>query len=160
MTDPAHVKDPEHLLYLRPARGTPGLIDPPGSYAELPSTAADPFAPDVAPPPSGIPARLPEPARDDRSDWPYAEDDRIGTGADLVGFRVEALDGRIGRIDPVSPSLGGSFLVVSTGPWVFGRKLLLPVGTITRIDSLDRAVYVDRTKGQITDSPEFDQHSA
>jgi hypothetical protein len=30
-------------------------------------------------------------------------------------------------------------------------------GTITRVDTGDRKVYVDRTKAQIKDAPEFDK---
>lgn len=46
-------------------------------------------------------------------------------------------------------------LVVDTGPWIFGRKVMLPAGTIERVDWDDQAVYVDRTKDEIKDSPEL-----
>ncbi|MEU4644327.1 hypothetical protein [Micromonospora sp. NPDC023814] len=42
------------------------------------------------------------------------------------------------------------------GPWIFGRKVLLPVGTVTRVDHLDRTVHVDRTREQVKESPAFD----
>jgi hypothetical protein len=45
---------------------------------------------------------------------------------------------------------------VDTGPWIFGRKVLLPAGTVQRVDHAERKVYVDRTKDQIKDSPEYD----
>ncbi|HEX6077180.1 MAG TPA: hypothetical protein VFZ32_18200 [Micromonosporaceae bacterium] len=47
-------------------------------------------------------------------------------------------------------------LVIDTGPWIFGRKVLLPVGTVQRADHDERKVYVDRTKEQIKESPEYD----
>jgi hypothetical protein len=34
---------------------------------------------------------------------------------------------------------------------------MLPAGTITRVDIDHRKVYVDRTKAQIKDAPEFDK---
>ena len=52
--------------------------------------------------------------------------------------------------------LGSSYLVVDTGPWIFGRKVLLPTGVVKRIDTLEHNVYVDRTKHQIKAAPEYD----
>jgi hypothetical protein len=46
-----------------------------------------------------------------------------------------------------------------TGPWIFGKKVLLPAGVISRIDRDDEKVYVNRTKDQIEGAPEFDQAS-
>ena len=69
---------------------------------------------------------------------------------------MEAVDGSIGKIDRASFDVGSSFVVVDTGPWIFGRKVMLPAGTIDRVDWNEEKVYVDRTKDQIKDSPEFD----
>src|SRR5579871_3186902 len=78
---------------------------------------------------------------------------------DLTGYGVEALDGGIGKIDETSNDVGASFIVVDTGPWIFGKKVMLPAGVITRVDDADEKVYVNRTKDQIKDSPEFDPGS-
>jgi hypothetical protein len=88
--------------------------------------------------------------------WTY-RGDVLGTGTlpDLTGFKVEARDGSIGKIDEATNETGRSWLVVDTGPWIFGRKVLIPAGTIVRIDG-DRAVHVSLTKDQVKDSPEFD----
>jgi hypothetical protein len=91
--------------------------------------------------------------------WTYP--DSAGMTADgdidLVGFSVEATDGSIGKIDEATYDVGASYVVVDTGPWIFGKKVMLPAGTIDRIDAGDRKVYVGRTKGQIKDAPEFDK---
>ena len=76
---------------------------------------------------------------------------------DLVGFHVEATDGKIGSVDEATYKVGGSYLVVDTGPWIFGRKVLLPAGTVDRVDREDKKVFVDRTKDQIKDSPGYDK---
>jgi hypothetical protein len=76
--------------------------------------------------------------------------------ADLSGYKVEAIDGRIGSIDEASYDVDAAYLVVDTGVWIFGRKVLLPAGTVQRVEHDERIVYVDRTKEQIKDSPEFD----
>ena len=43
------------------------------------------------------------------------------------------------------------------GPWTFGKKVLLPAGTIERIDRTDERVFVGLTKEQIKNAPEFDE---
>ena len=53
---------------------------------------------------------------------------RLGRQNDLTGFSVEALDGSIGKIDEASNEVGASYLVVDTGPWIFGKKVMLPAG--------------------------------
>ena len=47
-------------------------------------------------------------------------------------------------------------IVVDTGPWIFGRKVILPAGIIERIDWEDEKVYVDRSKDEIKASPELE----
>ena len=73
--------------------------------------------------------------------------------AAINGYKVEATDGSIGKIDEV----GTGFVVVDTGPWIFGKKVMLPVGTIAQIDTKDEKVYVGRTKDEIKNAPEFDE---
>lgn len=87
--------------------------------------------------------------------WNYPAEVNVGDGADLVGYRIEAIDGHIGKIDEASTLVGAQYLVVDTGPWIFGKKVLLPAGTVSHVDSLDQKVYVDRTKAQIKDAPEL-----
>ena len=60
-------------------------------------------------------------------------------------------------VDEATTEVGGSYVVVDTGPWIFGKKVLLPAGVIDRIDIEDEKVYVDRTKDEIKNAPEFDE---
>ena len=53
------------------------------------------------------------------------QDTAIGT-TDLTGYEVEATDGGIGSVDEATNDVGGSYIVVDTGPWIFGKKVLLP----------------------------------
>ena len=87
--------------------------------------------------------------------WAYREERWAAT--DLTGFDVEAVDGSIGSIDEATAEIGGSYIVVDTGPWIFGKKVMLPAGVIDRIDMDDEKVYVDRTKDEIKAAPEFDE---
>ena len=85
--------------------------------------------------------------------WSYRAD---VVEVDLSDFHVEALDGEIGKVDAASYEAGGDSIIVDTGPLVFGRKVFLPVGTIQRIDPDEKRIYVDLTKDQIKDAPEYD----
>lgn len=87
--------------------------------------------------------------------WSYRET-TIGT-SDLSGYKVEALDGSIGSVDEASNEVGASYLVVDTGPWIFGKKVMLPAGVIDRVDQDEEKIYVNRTKDEIKDAPEFDE---
>jgi hypothetical protein len=92
--------------------------------------------------------------------WTYRSDvEMSGNRADLVGFDVEATDGSIGKIDEATYDVGSSYVVVDTGPWIFGSKVMLPAGTIRRVDRQDRKVYVYRSKDEIKSAPKFDKET-
>jgi hypothetical protein len=76
---------------------------------------------------------------------------------DLSGFKVEARDGDIGKVDEATTEAGGSFLVVDTGPWIFGKKVMIPAGVVRDVDLDAEHVFVDLTKDQIKSAPEFDE---
>ena len=75
----------------------------------------------------------------------------------IEGFSVEAQDGSIGKIDEATHEVGGSYVVVDTGPWIFGKKVFLPAGVVQRIDLDSETVFVNRTKDEIKNAPEFDE---
>ena len=50
-------------------------------------------------------------------------------------------------------------MVVDTGPWIFGSKVMLPAGTIGRLDLGSRRAYVARSKDEIQGAPEFDMEA-
>jgi len=54
---------------------------------------------------------------------------------ELAGFDVEARDGSIGKIDESTQETGSAAVVVDTGPWIFGRKVVIPAGAIERVDT-------------------------
>ncbi|HUC34854.1 MAG TPA: PRC-barrel domain-containing protein [Gaiellaceae bacterium] len=95
--------------------------------------------------------------------WSYRDVDTLGVdmtrGVDIVGFEIEATDGDIGKIDEATYDVGSSYVVVDTGPWIFGKKVLLPAAVIQRVDLDSQTVLVDRTKDEIKDSPEFDEEN-
>ena len=92
--------------------------------------------------------------------WSYREGVVPGTApTDVVGYGVEARDGSIGKVDDATFEVGSSYLVVDTGPWIFGRKVMLPAGVIRDVDHDEEKVFVNRTKEQIKNAPELDDAS-
>ena len=90
--------------------------------------------------------------------WSYRDSALRSPGSTaMVGYEVHATDGDIGKVDEASDEVGASQIVVDTGPWIFGRKVILPAGTVERVDDADQKVYVSLTKEQIKDSPELDE---
>ena len=93
--------------------------------------------------------------------WTYREAGTIGVETpaelDLAGYSVEAVDGGIGKVDEATYEASRSYLVVDTGPWIFGKKVLIPAGVVDRVDDIERTVYVDRTRDDIKNAPEFDK---
>jgi len=77
--------------------------------------------------------------------------------ASLIGYGVEALDGSIGKVDDTTLDTGAGTFVVDTGPWIFGKKVMLPIGVFRSVDPDEEKIYVNRTKDQIKDAPEFDE---
>ncbi|MET8681117.1 PRC-barrel domain-containing protein [Streptomyces sp. NPDC004647] len=92
-----------------------------------------------------------------RNIWGYQATPGHQAGTDLTGYKVEAIDGNIGNVDKHSEDAGSAYIVVDTGVWIFGRHVLLPVGTITTVDATDEKIYLARTKDDYQGSPEFDK---
>ena len=89
--------------------------------------------------------------------WTYRPTTIGDTTVDISGFEVEASDGSIGKVDEATYDTGRSYLVVDTGPWIFGKKVMLPAGVIRDIDEAEETVFVDRTKDEIKHAPEYDE---
>jgi hypothetical protein len=81
------------------------------------------------------------------------------TTVDLTGFKVEARDGSIGKVDEATHEAGGSFIVIDTGPWIFGKKVMLPAGVVRDVDLDTETIFVDLTKDEIKNAPEFDEET-
>jgi len=87
--------------------------------------------------------------------WTFKAD-LLPAGADLSDYSVEASDGSIGKIDEATGDSGGSYVVVDTGPWILDKKVMLPAGTIGRVDHENEVVHSSRTKDEIKNAPEMD----
>ena len=90
--------------------------------------------------------------------WTYR--DTSWTQRNLVGFSVEAIDGSIGKIDDATNEVGDSYIVVDTGRWIFGHKVMLRAGVLQDVDLDTEQVFVNRTKDEIKHAPEYDPDHA
>jgi hypothetical protein len=99
-----------------------------------------------------------DPAKEDQMAalWDYPSGVTF-VGRDIVGYDVEAADGGIGKIDESSHEAGGSYVVVDTGFWIFGKKRMIPAGAVTRVDHPNNKVHIGLTKEQIKSAPDFDE---
>lgn len=75
--------------------------------------------------------------------------------AAIVGYDVEALDGRIGTIDEASNEADRSHVVVDTGFWIFGKKRLIPAGVMKQVDHDAKSVWITLTKDEVRDAPDY-----
>jgi hypothetical protein len=76
---------------------------------------------------------------------------------DIKGLDLYVRDEKVGSVENVLVDDQGQFryLVISTGFWILGKKVLLPIGH-ARIDYNDRRVYADYlAKEQVGNLPEF-----
>ncbi|MEH1999679.1 MAG: DUF2382 domain-containing protein [Nostoc sp.] len=86
----------------------------------------------------------------------------IGKDIKGMGLYVQGTDEKIGTIiDAVLDDQGAfRYLIVDIGVWVFGKKVLLPIGK-SRIDSTaDRVYVVGLTREQAEKLPEYHEHTA
>ncbi|MEU2900197.1 PRC-barrel domain containing protein [Streptomyces sp. NPDC006967] len=87
--------------------------------------------------------------------WSYAPDLSHLAEQGLTGYTVLASDGTIGHVDRQADHHGMRHLVVDTGMWVFGRSLLVPVGTIAAVDAAERRLTVSCTRAEVKAAPRF-----
>ena len=90
--------------------------------------------------------------------WSYRDPSLAAslTQREVIGYGVEAIDGSIGKIDDATLETDSGHVIVDTGPWIFGKKVMLPAGVLRNVDHGNEKVFVNRTKDQIKSAPEFD----
>ncbi|MFJ2775224.1 MULTISPECIES: PRC-barrel domain containing protein [unclassified Kitasatospora] len=81
--------------------------------------------------------------------WEYRPGSHHAADLSLAGYEVEATDGPLGRVE----SDAADHLLVDTGPWVPGARVLVPVGLVSRIDHLELVVHLDCPRARIRSAP-------
>jgi uncharacterized protein YrrD len=78
---------------------------------------------------------------------------------DVFGYTILATDGQIGAVDDFlvdNESLRARYLVIDTGTWLPGRKVILATSWISSVEPARRMVVVNIDQKRIKESPEFD----
>ncbi|WP_455381429.1 PRC-barrel domain-containing protein [Salinispira pacifica] len=76
-------------------------------------------------------------------------------------FRIRARDGELGHIESLlfdDERWAVRYGVIDTGPWIFGRLVLVSPLHVKNIDYDRREVEVDLTKEQVKESPHISTH--
>jgi hypothetical protein len=84
----------------------------------------------------------------------YPGDDPTWGHVDLTGYRVMAVDGHVGTVTSSIPDTGPPCIVVRLGPPVIGRRVVLPVAAIERVDNDEETVHLGHTRDQVEAAPE------
>ena len=81
----------------------------------------------------------------------------------ITGYAIEASDGQIGSVsDMLFEDVNWTlrWLVVDTGNWLSGRKVLLPVSALGHPDRASRNFTVKLTMDQVRHSPDIDTEAS
>jgi len=78
---------------------------------------------------------------------------------DVEGYQLSAKDGDIGHVTDLyfdDDCWAVRYLVVATGSWLFGRKVLISPNSVTKVDFEEKCIAVDLTTDQVRQSPDID----
>jgi uncharacterized protein YrrD len=78
---------------------------------------------------------------------------------EVIGYDIHATDGVIGEVEDFlvdDNTWKIDFMMIDTGHWFPGKKVLITPDKIKKIDWETGAVIIDTTIGQVKDSPEYD----
>jgi hypothetical protein len=73
---------------------------------------------------------------------------------EIVGFRVDGRDGEAGRVSYVTYER--DYMIVDTGPWIFGRRVVVPTSLIEHIDEAGATIELPLVRGDVKNGPEFE----
>jgi hypothetical protein len=85
----------------------------------------------------------------------------LRSSKELYGNQLGATDGEIGHVKDFyfdDQNWAIRYLVVDTGTWLPGRRVLLSPYSLGRLDQVDKVLRANLTRKQIENSPSIDQH--
>ena len=74
---------------------------------------------------------------------------------DMKGYTVEGRDGTVGKVERITYER--TCFIVSTSR-LFGKRYVVPAGSVERVDRDSRKVLVDLSKEEVENSPSYDDH--
>ncbi len=79
--------------------------------------------------------------------------------SDLTDFSIQATDGEIGHVHDLffdDSNWAVRYIVVDTGPWLFGRRVLLSPEVLGSVEGRTELLHVNITQEQVKSSPPVD----
>jgi uncharacterized protein YrrD len=107
----------------------------------------------------------PAPAHDDPIEREVAEAERqhseqsLRRAHEVVGYHVAASDGDIGHVSDLlidDDSWRIRHLVVNTGNWLPGKKVLIDPDRLRAVDWLERHIILDLSRSEVEAGPDYD----
>jgi sporulation protein YlmC with PRC-barrel domain len=86
-------------------------------------------------------------------------DSHLHSLKEVTGYHIHASDGEIGHVQTITIDDANwvvLYLVVDTGNWLPGKKVMLALEWIDQIDWRNHQVHVSLRRATIADSPEYD----
>jgi hypothetical protein len=119
-----------------------------------------PYAWQTIPPAAPVMPVQPTPRALDQKQQPNLDyDSTLRSSREVQGYYIKGSDGEIGHVDSFLVNEDDwkiHYLVVDTGNWLPGRKVLLAHPWINRIDWRNGQVHVALTREEIEASPPYD----
>lgn len=87
-------------------------------------------------------------------------DEHLRSAREVIGYHVHARDGALGHIEDIlfdESSFAIRYIVMTTRNWLPGKHVVLSPQRFSDVQWTERSVWVDLTRDQIRDSPEFDE---
>jgi uncharacterized protein YrrD len=112
--------------------------------------------------PTGVPLVTPLPSQIEKEKAAATEekgDPHLRSTEEVTGYTIHATDGEIGHVKDFiadDKSWVIRYMVVDTGHWLPGRKVLIAPAWITKISWSDDRVNVDLSRESVKDSPRYD----
>jgi len=129
------------------------------SYWGAPMLVAGGVAPAVAP----VPAPRTDMPREVVEAVQNSEESHIISVRDTTDYSIEATDDGIGHIDDFfvdDQDWRIRYLLVDTGNWLPGKKVLISPSWVESVDWNEGRVFVNMSKEQVKNSPEYDPSNA
>jgi sporulation protein YlmC with PRC-barrel domain len=90
------------------------------------------------------------------------EEAHLRSAAEMIGYGILAQDGDIGQVDDFlveEEDWSIQSLVVETSSWWSGSEVVIPPGSVGKIDWAGQTVTVNLKRQEIRERPEFDRSS-
>jgi PRC-barrel domain len=112
---------------------------------------------------AGETRRMPAQAEQEAPWWsrePHAEGDpHLHSTSEVTEYYIQATDGDIGHVEDFlidEDAWAIRYIIVDTRNWWPGKKVLVSPEWISRVDWREAKVFVDMTREEIKNSPEYD----